>query len=255
LFEYIDNIRVKLNFREFLWLKVIQTLRQLGVSIDLILNVKELLEEKLDNKLLLSVYKEEIRTNFLEEFKKRNYTAEDLKTLESIFDKYGVKHLLNLLNFDSNNMLSLLIFLLISTGVDVGIIILEDGSVFPWTDILKLDEHFSELWISPHISIPFSYYLKEFLNDDKFQDHLVPYGILSEDELKILRFLRSGTFKEITIIYNNKQKPEIIKVTQIENNKERIIDLLRKHNYQKIIITQIDGKVVNVKVKKTFKLK
>ncbi|EDP94690.1 MerR family transcriptional regulator [Kordia algicida OT-1] len=69
---------------------------------------------------------------------------------------------------------------------------------------------------------------------------------LSKDELQVLLILRSENFESVKII---KKGGEIdtIESTEIVSNGERILNILKGHDYQHIEIKQARGKIVQIK--------
>ncbi len=254
LFDYPNNIRVKLNFKDFLWLKIIQTLRGFGISLNVIQSIKQDLDQELEIKEYLKEYEDKIITGLITEFKKLNYPDEELRKIEPIIKGKGLDVLFKSLNFNLNLFDSLVCFL-IATRSRIGILLIEDNSCIPWMDhFFDIDNRTKRLWQNSHLFVSFNQFLVQFLSDEKLVSFLVPYDILMPEEKEILDYIRSGDFKSIEIRFNDKRKPETLKLAKVHETQERIVDILSKHDYQQIAITKRDGKIVNIRSEITKKI-
>ncbi|KKM01465.1 hypothetical protein LCGC14_1794160 [marine sediment metagenome] len=254
LFDYPDNIRVKLNFKDFLWLKIIQTLRGFGISLNVIQSIKKDLDQELDIGEYLKEYEEKVIKGLITEFKKLDYPDEELRNFESIIKSKGLDVLFKSLNFNLN-LLDLLICYLIATHSRIGILLTTDNSCIPWMDhFFDIDNRTRRLWQDSHLFVSFNQFLVQFLSDEKLVDFLLPYDILMPEEKEILDYVRSGDYKSIEIRFNDKRKPETLKLAKVHKTQERIVDILSKSDYQQINITKKDGKIVNIKSEITKKI-
>ena len=70
-------------------------------------------------------------------------------------------------------------------------------------------------------------------------------GMKSAEEFQILQMIRSGDFKSIEVIAPS-GRVETIKATTSPKTTDRLVDLLKEHKYQKLTVTQKDGRVVDI---------
>ncbi len=254
LFDYPDNIRVKLNFKDFLWLKVIQTLRGFGISLSVIHSIKESLDQEFDLKKYYIQYEEKVISGLKAELKKADYSDEELNKIETIVKREGFDVLLKSL-YSSFNLLDLLIYYMIATRSRIGILLTENNSCIPWMDhFFDIDDRTKLLWQKSHLFISFNQFLVQFLADEDLVDFLLPYDLLRPDEKEILDCVRSGEYKSIEIRFNDKRKPETLKLSKAHETHHRIVDILSKYDYQQIVVTQRDGKIVNIRSEITKKI-
>ena len=73
-------------------------------------------------------------------------------------------------------------------------------------------------------------------------------------EKVILDYIRNGEYKSIEIRFNDSRKPEMLKLTKVNETQERIVDILSRHDYLQITVTKRDGKIVNMKSEITQKI-
>ena len=254
LFDYPNNVRVKLNFNDYLWLKIIQTLRGFGISLNVIQSIKEFLDQKLDVREYLKEYENKVITGFISEFKKHNYSDEELRKVESIIKGKGLDDLFKSFNL-SFNLFDTLVCYLIITRSRVGILLTEDNICIPWMDIFfEINDKTKLLWQNSHLFVSFNQYLVQFLADERLVNFILPYDILTSQEKEILDYIRSGDLKSIEISFNNTSRPETIKLKKVHDAHDRIVDILSTNDYQQIVITKKDGKIVNIKSEITKKL-
>ena len=254
LFDYPDNIRVKLNFKDFLWLKIIQTIRSFGVSLNVILPIKILFDQELDIKNYLKEYEGKVVEGLARALKKNNYSDGELKNIESIIKQEGLDALFKSLNFNYN-LFDVLVNSLIANRFRVGILLLGDNTCIPWMDhFFEIDGRTSLLWQNSHLFVSFNQFLVQFLAYEKLADFLLPYEILNHDEKVILDHVRNKEYKSIEIKFNDQRKPEMLKLTKINDPHERVIDILSRNDYAQITVTKRDGKIVNIKSEITEKL-
>ena len=240
LFDYPDNLRVKLNFKELLWLKIIQTLRNFGVSLNVIKTLKVILDEEIDISDSVQIYKSKIMSGLMNELKEKKYSEGELKEIESIFEKQGLEELMKSQSFGFS-LMDLLISVMIATRSRIGILLSDDNKCIPWMDqVFDINENTQSFWQNSHLFISFNKFLVDFLLDEGINDFLLPYEILMPEEKKILDYIRDKEYKSIEIRFNDQRKPEMLKLTKINDPHERIVDVLSKNDYAQITVTKRD---------------
>jgi len=256
LFDYPDNIRVQLNFKEFLWIKIIQSMRNFGISLNVIKSVKSTMDMKIDFKQVSKKQKEILMEGMISKFKEEGYSTEDIKRIASVIETGGLEDFIHSHSI-GYTMMDLLIITLISTRSRVGFLLFEDEdqNCIPWMDsFFDINERTYELWQGNHLFISFNKYLAAFIADENTDKYLLPYNLLSPEEKDILDSVRSGKYKSIEIRFNDKRKPELLKLSQSNDPGERIIDVLSRNDYASIMITQKEGKIKNITSHITKKL-
>jgi DNA-binding transcriptional MerR regulator len=254
LFDYPDNIRVKLNFKELLWLKIIQTLRDFGVSLNVIQTIKESLDEEYDIGDHLQKHKEKLMQGLLNKLKDSSYTDDELRNIEAAINEEGFGELIKSQIFGFS-LMDFLISVMIATRTRIGIMLLDGNTCIPWMDqFIDINSQTQKFWQNNHLFISFNQYLSEFLLDESINDFLVPYNVLMPDEKTILDYIRDKAYKSIEVIFNDARKPEILKLTKAVATQERIVDILSRDNYAQITVTKRNGKIVNIKSEITEKL-
>lgn len=111
-----------------------------------------------------------------------------------------------------------------------------------YSDIVK------ENVLPPHIAFNFSHLLKEIFPNNKFDlsvTNLEEVSGLTNDELKILYYIRTGDYKEIRV----KMKEGEVYLLEADEEmpvNEKLIDIFRKSAYQDIVVKVVDNKMVHI---------
>lgn len=202
-----DNkrIRVNLNLLEYAWIKFVEQLRIYGVPIATIYEFKKLLFTPII----------ETREEVMERYKNLAYT-EDIKMTRELFEElksYFMDHpeiLLSNSIYDSyintafGNAFILNTFLNIEANFIVRIV---DGKyqILPLTHLLALEVQIQEAYAvirtGPHLSIPINSILIEFIDQPKNKDYLTKTFKLTDQEWKLIDSVRKEDFDEMIITY------------------------------------------------------
>lgn len=79
------------------------------------------------------------------------------------------------------------------------------------------------------------------------------FGIRSAEEFEVLEAIRSGDYVSVEVVLAS-GKVKTIRTTMRPDVSARLEDLLREHQYQKVTVTQKDGRVVAVEQETTRKV-
>jgi hypothetical protein len=115
-------------------------------------------------------------------------------------------------------------------------------------DLIDKSEITEELLSKTFLSISLSAIISKFLvdGDNSFQKTTI--SILTKNEHSILKQIRKGykNIKSIKIRFKNDQM-EMLEVTSIKKVKleSRLLEYIKKGDYQTISIDTVDGKIVN----------
>ncbi len=246
----------KLNYVEYTWVKIIQELRQYGFNYDDIL-----------------MYKTELftQTNF-EQFIEA--ISIDSKNVEQQLGSEALKKLNAIpnenhndnLNFDITNF-EIIMANAITSGVKWSFLFFKEtpGFCFPIsTEVFRGFDLNNKLdvpmeWLSKtFLSVSLSDIISNFLVDGEasFQERMI--SILTKNEHKLLKQIRKGynDIKSIKIRFKNSQM-EMIEVTSVKKVKleSRLLEYIKKGDYQNISIDTVDGKIVNFENTQKIKLK
>jgi hypothetical protein len=184
----------KFSLVQLLWLMTLESMRKFGCSVKLMKAVYDDLFEKAKREKL---GEKTIRENF--EFYKKLSKARPLTKNEDdiyIFLKGILSDRLHLYSANSDaSYFYQLIFTCLSRNIEVGLIIFQDQSFITyegWEDVKKCRT-------TPHILIPISSFIKEFIADEEKDQFLLDVGLLSEEGNKIRTLINDRNVQKITI--------------------------------------------------------
>lgn len=245
----------KLNYFEYIWVKIIQELRTFGFSYEEIESYKSELMSQPNLGEIIKAGKMDI-DNLEEQLGAK--TVNDLHYIANAgFDEstdVGVSEF------------ELMIVRIIGTGEKWSLLFFKDipGFYFPLAiETLKAFEKNDnseipeELLSKTFLSISLSDIISKFLIDGENSFQKTTISILTKNEHGLLKQIRKGygKIKSIKIRFKNDQM-EMIEVTSVKKVKleSRLIEYIKKGDYQTITIDTVDGKIVNFENTQKIKL-
>jgi len=236
----------RLNYFEYIWVKIIQELRAFGFSYEEIDKYKSELMIKPNIKEIIEASKIDFQS--VEE----QFDAITLNNLKSIEDN-GNNEKLDL----GISYFELMISRIIGSGEKWSILFFKDipGFYFPLSvDTLKGFDKIEktgipeELLSKTYLSISLTDIIANFLVDGKNAFEKKTISILTKNEHNLLKHIRKGygKIKSIKIRFKDNEM-ELLEVTSIKKVKMegRLLDYIKKGEYQSISIDTVDGKIVN----------
>jgi hypothetical protein len=240
---------IKITFSQLIWVRMLDTLRSLGYTIENTQRVCDyLFKDAYDNDLPERNIKD---NRDLFKMKELAGTISDQESivLQQIEEIANDKVLLYLLKYDINYLTNLITSCL-SSGEEAGLLIFKDGEV---------GEHLGTHYFShsgkiidhtkPHIYLSITYFLKEFIDSEELQSLIMPQ-LLNDDEKSVLKELRNKNVNEIVIKRNGNNDLRIESsrngVVTGEEMKE-IRRILGLRNYEEIKLSTRDEKTLNFK--------
>ena len=241
--EKIAKTTFKFPLSEAIWIRVMQYLRNFGLSISDLLEVKTQIFEGLslpniDNnknlwmdKLKDELIKSGASSDKLETFMAKIHT----KGLQGMFEELDVKY----------NPFEFLLVEALLKRVECGILILGGATkeVTVWFDGIQEEyPEFKDILKQTHVYISF----KQIFNELAIEGVISDSTLISYKELQILESLQSGNLKEL-IVTGKKGDPYHIKVTSIEDEYNAAKLTLKYPNSEITLITR-GSNVVGAKI-------
>jgi hypothetical protein len=236
----------RLNYFEYIWVKIIQELRAFGFSYEEIDKYKSELMIKPNIKEIIEASKIDFQS--VEE----QFDAITLNNLKSIEDN-GNNEKLDL----GISYFELMISRIIGSGEKWSILFFKDipGFYFPLSvetlkgfDKIEKTGIPEELLSKTYLSISLTDIIANFLVDGKNAFEKKTISILTKNEHNLLKHIRKGygKIKSIKIRFKDKEM-DLLEVTSIKKVKMegRLLDYIKKGEYQSISIDTVDGKIVN----------
>ncbi|KAB1157925.1 hypothetical protein [Flavobacterium luteum] len=245
----------KLNYIEYTWVKIIQELRQYGFTYDEILLCKTEIFKLVKQGELIEASKVDSKNV------KQQLGSEAIEELNAISDS----------NYDENLNIEISIFETIMasaiiSGVKWSFLFFKEmpGFYFPISteafrgfDLINKPGIPMELLSKTFLSVSLSDIISNFLVDGENSYEERTISILTKNEHKLLKQIRKGynDVKSIKIRFKNDQM-EMIEVTTLKKVKleSRLLEHIKKGDYQTISIDTVDGKIVNFENTQKIKL-
>jgi hypothetical protein len=224
----------------------------LNISYDEIKKFKDQLFRKiefpkaLENKKIIKKIQEALKKNNLHEISEIINSSEYMASL-----KEEEMTLLNLLVIDVIFTLKNIRLLFSANGDDI-LMCFIDGLE---DDVKDIAENKSFLK-STHISLSLNQILFEITNEIIEDNDLRKLKLVSEAESNILDAIKGNGVSKIEILYNNADKPKLLKVTS-KNKLDcsmRIKEMILNSEYQDIKITTANGNVISYENTRKIKL-
>jgi hypothetical protein len=232
---------VKINLIEYVWIKLIVTMREFGVPFEKIKETKELLftdyvdeiiKEK-DDYIAFIKENSTISSQKIKELDK--LLTEAKKELDSSPEEFEIYHTL---------LATLMIDLLIKN--DKGYIVLAkngndfDISYFSLKSIDDFKEHIAPLFDVPCLHIPIKSLIVEFIDDFKNEKHVESINLLNLKELKVIQAMREKDFKEIIIKQDGKKESIVIEIEKdgsiLDQKAKEVKRILGLNEYSEVTI-------------------
>ena len=246
---------VKLNLAELLWVKILQALKDFGVSNtdiikmkdELFMNGFDLLTEDMDytNNLIDKNFTDPDQAKQIKSFLwiyKTNPSLIDPKHIKLINPFTGI--LSEVLLLGTN------ISLLISKNIKQYKLEIE-GMTFREKNATDLEM----VKAMPHLKIPINTIIADFIVTN--ESHAKYFGLLLEQEQEVIKALRNSMIKEIIIKKNNNEEL-VMTTTQIvefkDNNARKFIHMLGMNEYNEIRVVTRNDKHIIIENKKNKKI-
>lgn len=251
--ERKSKYRRKYNGLEYVWLRLVKELREIGLSIDAIRNLRDyLLTENNFLDHLKSLYEEE---ELEDEMLNHLFTGmkEVFKTPEELVAS-AKGHEVEL----NNTLLSIIVFSTIFSKSNVHLAITKDGNCYVYDESPMEDLFVSSMILNQsYITVPLNHIIAEFIGREDLYELRMSDDIieLTEQEEKILDLIRKGGINSLNIKFVDGEV-NLIETEEIVDPKEvkgKMIDLIKKGGYQEITYQTQKGQIVSVKRKTKHK--
>lgn len=245
----------KLNYVEYTWIKIIQELRQFGFNYDDIITYKNELFRQINLEQIIDA--SSIDSKNLEQ----QVGSEALEKLKAISDTDLDDNINKGISFFETIMANAII-----SGEKWSFLFFKEmpGFCFPIStevfrgfDLIGKSGIPMELLSKTFLSVSLSDIISNFLvnGETSFQKRTI--SILTKNEHELLKQIRKGynDIKSVKIRFKNNQI-DMIEVTSIKKVKleSRLLEYIKKGDYQSISIDTVDGKIVNFENTQKIKL-
>jgi DNA-binding transcriptional MerR regulator len=245
--------RRKYDLVQSVWIKLIQQLREFGVSISVIKSLKD--------KLLQS-------TISLSDILK---SPEGLEVFRTIAKTEGVEEnfeeLLKSGEFNKNaegmeiDLFSNLVKTVVVFRKPISLLVSAEGDFTPYSleihsAIVKTDEKINEFFNSPHFNLSISSAYSQLVKDWATKPFFGNVSLLSNKELEALEAIREVGVKAVTMKYSGGELDlmEVVKNEKVDKE-SRFLDVISKHGFHNITVKSRNGNIVHFENKQMRKFK
>ncbi|MES2379547.1 MAG: hypothetical protein V4538_00805 [Bacteroidota bacterium] len=254
--EEDKNKKVKLNLTEFVWVKMIQAMRNFGLPYDMIRQLKYLLYSDIIELFRGSwdlVEQELINLNFDEEqmLAARITFDEVVSGMDSLRANIDMTE-------SEKTMLFALVLMVIFTGATMAVLIEKTEfevklGITSYNKVEMIHKASLPTLLKPHFQIPITGIINDFFNEPQSEKYAEKFGFLNAKELKVLEAVRKKDFLEINIKLDktNEINIDVVKdgtITDEQANKIRKI--LGLNQYEEVLVKYRNDKNLYFRNKK-----
>lgn len=239
----------RFTFVEFVWIRMIGTMRKVGLSLDVIREAKGALMEQITVASLMDLISEipQLRDQLIgAALDKEKEEVEGILANPAENDPgYG----------GSFSLLQLLIASTIAKRCPVAIAIFLDGDCLPlegYPPVGLPAEEIKKLNNEPFVHISISQVVKEFLSSDLAPSRIGSLHVLDENETSLLELIHTGEYKKITVNFKDSEM-DSLELVKDHKTTRRIVDVLADAEYQDITLVTHKGLIA--KIENTTKVK
>jgi DNA-binding transcriptional MerR regulator len=239
----------RFSFVEFVWIRMIDEMRKVGLPVDAIKAVKEQLFQPADivdlDMHLRSIYQAADKQHPDHEAGRDAMEKDMQGRFNGGFEEQKVE----------GNWLQHLILSSIIKRCPVVLVVFTDGTplaIHEEPGYFIFPEHLDRLSFETHARIPITGIIKEFLSGDLAIGRIGDLQILEPNEQAVLRIIHSGLYDSVTVNFKDK-KMKSMELRQSQEVTRKIVDVLSAGKYQDICIVQHEGQIT--KIENTLKYK
>jgi hypothetical protein len=244
-----DGKWANFSFVEYLWLQTLDAMRKLGCGVKIMKTVhQELFIRAYEEKLAEKTLQENIK--FLKTLSgTRPLTKNEEEILTHSINTLNDKVLMSVTRLDITYFYQLVVKCFTNNN-EVGIVIFEDHSfsTYEKSSYIHAESVLLDLSV-PHIRIPISHFIKGFIVNEEKEKFLVPTGVITDDEFKVIHLIRNKNVGKLIISFNGENQPvkfesEETGIIQGEKAK-RVMQYLGMKNYSSVELKTRDGKTLS----------
>lgn len=232
---------VRINLVEYVWLKIIQVMRDFGVPLKVIRQTKEMM---FSNALDVIVGDRTGYFNFLET--ESNMTSDKVSNIKELVASISAETENSPDELDINvSFIGSLVTNLLLMNDATSIIITKDNekydvNCFSHKTMLDFQNFVYPLFELPNFQIPIKKLVEDFFDDPKSEKFVGAYELLSLKEKKVIEAIRKKDFKSITIKQEGKGESIIIDVEKdgdiMDQKAKEIRRILGLNEYSEVTI-------------------
>ena len=229
----------RFNFVEFVWLRLIHQMREIGVPIGTIKKAKDWIMEEVSVGDLLNVIGE--MPQVVEEIIRNADESEAAEMREMFSNKGRIKAMKNM----KVTALQLFIAQVVTRKSAISLAIFLDGDVLPVIHGVPFEEGDRRIWEEPHAVVSISLIIKEFLASDLAPERMQKLHLLEENEEKLMEIIHSGEYESVKVNFRDGTMKSL-ELVKSQDTKRKIVDVLADAKYQDITIKTHKGMISTI---------
>ena len=255
----VERKHHRLSASEFLWIKMIEKLRQFSVSFAVIGKLRDELVTPLELDVTDVMDNAQVMDKAIKALGEQNRSLieqglTDPKIRAEIVSKFGK-------STSALNYLDIIVLITLVTKQPISLILDEDDDALIYSPIFfqtpLADEFLSHLMHSTHLSISINALLAQVLTLAPLEKVSEKLSLVTEAEAKVLEGLREKDLSSVRIRFDNDGEMDLLELTKKEkvDERARLMELLLTKGYQQLVVNTQEGKVVHFENTRKLKLK
>lgn len=245
----------RVSFVGLIWLRLLETMRRFGCPVSLMKKLYDhYFQRAFDENLAEKTLQDNIQ--FYEALSAQRPLTADESAVRLQLHHLNQDRLLKMALRTEISYFSHLILECLRAHAETGIIIYEDGNFTDYVnDLANLDNGGRlEYENRPHLRIPISNYIMEFITDESRDEFLRKTALFDEDEYRVVKEMRNKNVQSVTVRFRKEDhRPEIIECDHAGlikgDQARRVMSILGLKNYSTIDLKTRDGNSLSFKYK------
>ena len=236
-----DKGWVKINLIEYIWIKLIETMRDFGVPFETIKETREML---FSNWIDILMKRRDESIEYLKQNTTLNKKKLDALNEILIYAKKELENSPEEFEIYHTPLATIIIELLIQN--DKGYVVISKNvkdyevNYFSWKSLSDYQNLLMPIFDMPSLHIPIRNLVIDFLDNPKNEKYLETINLLNLKEMKVIKAIREKDFKEIVIKQDGKKESIIIKVEKdgviIDEKAKEVKRILGLNEYSEVTI-------------------
>lgn len=248
----------RLTVSEFVWVKLVEQMRDFNFSYEFILKAKAELVQPVGDSLMDSFFNDDVINLILGQL-----DASAQLVFRSVFNNPDqVKEGMKTLGIDLDSVTSfdllLIVCLVYQTPFTINMNKEGIGAVFSPLYLNDVDqEKYIRQMQQTHVTLSISEILAKALSIAPIDKVGRQLKLLSDEEVKVLEALDHPDVRSVVIRFNDQNEMNLLEVTTEENvdRRTRLLEVIMTNGYQDIEVTTVKGRIVKCRNTKKIKLK
>lgn len=229
----------RFSFVDFIWIKVVNELREFGVSLP---DIKKITND---------VYEPLPVNAFFENIEKNLSVLDGYEGKEELieFIKSGAYKDTTGISFEFN-FLQILIAEAIATRKPISILLFKNGEWFAFFKErahLYPEELIYKMEYASHLSVSITDIVFRFITEDELEPYFQEIHIFTSGEIQVLNYVKEGHYKKI-IVQPKAKDAAPLEITKSSSAKEQLLKVIRLRQYKEFVI--IDNKNNEIRIGK-----